>query len=267
MSASGDAFRQKLFSAAGMPYTKPALATATVESSSASSTDVVGRRMSRVETLSGTSTRRESVAGQLDGTIRRPSVGQLPSPNLVASPTAPSRRSTVLADLDALSSLSLGPSSNFFVRQKAVKEALVQSIVRRKERNQSGGNSLFLFPSNRNQASTVPSTSETLHIDNGSSDELGESISDLIKLGVQVSSSWLEEELRISPTAKKRFEIFRNPTPEYPEDPTTPQPGTHFLLSLPNALCIYSRFTHPCHLLIASTCRETETPGCEKRLQ
>jgi hypothetical protein len=125
-----------------------------------------------------------------------------------------------------------------------VKEALVQSIVRRKERNQSGGNSLFLFPSNRNQASTVPSTSETLHIDNGSSDELGESISDLIKLGVQVSSSWLEEELRISPTAKKRFEIFRNPTPDYPEDPTTPQPGTHFLLSF--VQCVVHLFTiHP----------------------
>ena len=206
----------------------------------ASSSDVLSRRMSRVEVLSGTSARRESVTAQPDGGIRRPSVApQLSSPIVASSPTNTSRRSTVLADLDALSSFSLGPS-NFFARQKAVKEALVQSILRRKERNQGGGNSLFLFSSNRNQVSTVCSTSDTLQNDEVSStDELGECISDLIKLGMHVSSSWLEDELKLSPTAKKRFQIFRNPTPDFPDDPTTPQPGILFLPSQAQYVCAF----------------------------
>jgi hypothetical protein len=227
MSANSDAFRQKLFRAAGMAYTKPQQENVMAESIGTTTFDGSGLLNGTIESSPGSPARRPSVSAPLEGMIRRVTIdrqqGQF-SPAL-QNMTTGSRRSSVLADLESASSLSLG-ATHFFSRQKAVKEALVQSIIRRKERNQGNSNSLFLFPSIRNQATTVSSTSDALLNEvNLSNDELGESISDFIKLGVHVSSSWLQDELRISPTAKKRFEIFRNPTPEFPDDPTTPKSG------------------------------------------
>lgn len=227
----GDAFRQKLFSAAGMPYTKPEHERLANEHIGTSKVDSSGRRSSTAETLPGSPIRKPSVSGQLDGMNRRMSSAQPPSSVAPALPNAGSRRSAVLADLDAAMPFSLASSANFFSRQRAVKEALVQSIVRRQERNLGNSNSLFLFPSDRNHASAASSAKDVLQSESHSStDELGESIADFIKLGVQVSSSWLQEELKISPTAKKRFEIFRNPTPEFLDDPTTPKLGVHFMM-------------------------------------
>jgi hypothetical protein len=230
MTESIDAFRRKLFETAGMPYTKPDHAKAANESVGASKLENLGRRTSTAETLPGSPIRKPSLSGQLDVSSRRMSSAQPQSPVVHSFPTAGSRRSTVLADLDAASPFSLASSANFYTRQKAVKEALVQSIVRRQERNEVHGNSLFLFPSNRNHANAGSSAHNScLNEVPSSNDELEDSIADFVKLGVQVSSSWLQEELRISPTAKKRFEIFRNPTPEFLDDPVTPKLGMRFM--------------------------------------
>jgi len=238
MAAPSDDFRQKLFRAAGMPCTKPQYEHVVSQSFGTAANDGSGRRNSTLEMPNdgsgrrnstsemppGSPTRRQSVVGHMDGLSRHISSGQSQSPALNTT-NAGSRRSTVLADLDAAAPFSLG-STNFFSRQKAVKEALVQSILRRTERNRDSGNSLFLFPGNRNQVNTASSSGGTIHSEsNTASDTLGDSIADFVKLGVQVSSSWLKDELKISPTAKKRFEIFRNPTPEFLDDPTTPQLG------------------------------------------
>jgi hypothetical protein len=227
MAAPSDDFRQKLFRAAGMPCTKPQYDHVVSQSIGTAANDGSGRRNSTSEMPPGSPVRRQSVVGHMDGLSRLISSGQSQSPSLNTT-NAGSRRSTVLADLDAASPFSLG-STNFFSRQKAVKEALVQSILRRTERNRDSGNSLFLFPGNRNQVNTASSSGGTIRSEsNTASDTLGDSIADFVKLGVQVSSSWLKDELKISPTAKKRFEIFRNPTPEFLDDPTTPQLGLHF---------------------------------------
>ena len=227
-----DDFRQKLFQAAGMPYTKLQQDSFMAESIGTTKLETPGQFSGTKEMLTGSPTRRPSVSGSLEGTSRRSSLvqqGQF-SPNMQSTNTG-SRRSTVLAELESAPNFSLGPS-NFFSRQKAVKDALVQSIIRRKERNGHGGSCSFLFPSSLNQTSTVSSTGEALqNADDFSSVELKESISDFIKLGVHVTSTWLQDELRISPTAKKRFEIFRNPTPEFPDDPTTPQSGMNLSCS------------------------------------
>ena len=225
MSESSDEFRQKLFRAAGMPYTPPLK---DGDTTGTGKSDESYRRNSTAETTPGSPIRKQSVYGQPDGTSRRTSVANQSSVvSTVAN--AGSRRSAVLADLDAASPFSLGSSANFYSRQKAVKEALVQSIVRRQERNRDNGNSLFLFPSIRNLASAASLTAGSLdNEDHSLPDQLGETIADFVKLGVQVSSSWLQEELRISPTAKKRFEIFRNPTPEFLDDPTTPKSGMQY---------------------------------------
>ncbi len=211
-----------------MPYTKSEqhkFATESVGTSSAS------RRSSTTEMLPGSPIRKSSVSGQLDALNRRISSAQALSPVVAPMPNANSRRSTVLADLDSASPISLS-SANFYSRQRAVKEALVQSIVRRQERNRDNGNSLFLFPSNRSYHDDAASSTKDSfqHEDQSSTNELGESIADFVKLGVQVSSSWLREELKISPAANKRFEIFRNPTPEFLDDPTTPKLGVHLLI-------------------------------------
>jgi hypothetical protein len=163
------------------------------------------------------------------------------SPALQSSESG-SRRSAVLADLDISSQFSLGPT-NFFSRRKAVREALVQSITRRKERNQVGSNSLFLFSNNQNHVNNASSTKETLQNESDfSTNEIGESISEFIKLGVQISSSWLQDELKISPTAKKRFEIYRNPTPVLIDDPATPQSGTNLIVTyFPRFFSAYTR--------------------------
>lgn len=252
MSGTGDAFRQKLFQAAGMPYTKPQKVAA--ESLGTTTFDNSGPLNSAIESPTCSPARRPSVSGQFEVASRRTAIGQHGqfSPALQSTTTG-SRRSTVLADLESASSFSLGPT-NFFSRQKAVKEALVQSIIRRKERNQDSGSSLFLFPSNRNHPSTVSSTTDALDDEsNRSTDELGESISDFVKLGVHVSSSWLKDELRISPTAKKRFEIFRNPTPEFPEDPTTPQSG----IRLVRHQCSYTSLQNECSNSFVSLTKQT----------
>ncbi len=224
MTAPSDDFRQKLFRAAGMPCTKPQYEYITAQSSAI---DGSGRHNSvnkTSETPHGSPTRRQSVVGHVDGISKHISSGQSQSPALNTT-NAGSRRNTVLADLDVASPISLG-STNFFSRQKAVKEALVQSILRRTERNRDSGNSLFLLPSNRNQVNVASSSDGTIHREgNSTTDTLGDTIADFVKLGVQVSSSWLKDELQISPTAQKRFEIFRNPTPEFLDDPTTPQLG------------------------------------------
>ena len=261
MAAPSDDFRQKLFRAAGMPCTKPQYEHVVSQSIGTAANDGSGRRNSTLEmpnngsgrrnsTLEmpndgsgrrnstsemppGSPNRRQSVVGHMDGLSRHISSGQSQSPALNAT-NAGSRRSTVLADLDAASPFSLG-STNFFSRQKAVKEALVQSILRRTERNRDSGNSLFLFPSIRNQVNVASSSSSdgTIHREsNSTTDTLGDSIADFVKLGVHVSSSWLKDELQISPTAQKRFEIFRNPTPEFLDDPTTPQLGLKFMMTV-----------------------------------
>ncbi len=235
-----DDFRQKLFQAAGMPYTKSQQNSLMAESIGTAILETPGQFSGTKELLTGSPTRRPSVSGYLEGTNRRSSLvqqGQF-SPNMQNTNTG-SRRSTVLAELESAPNFSLGPS-NFFSRQKAVKDALVQSIIRRKERNGHGGSSSFLFPSSLNQTSTVASTVEDLqNADDFSSVELKESISDFIKLGVHVTSTWLQDELRISPTAKKRFEIFRNPTPEFPDDPTTPQSGMNLYCSRLASVCMH----------------------------